>query len=359
MILNVDGVLLGNELLLKRKVNVEIVDGKITHIGNGFDSNGRTYRGIVIPPLVNAHVHAGDFAFPEYYTEMTIRELVGDPDSVKYKLLQSAGERVVEFIQEFLDNSMKYGVLGVIDFREQGTVGLELARRVKSKGKYLFLSRIEEGERVQDVVDAHGVGISTAFSYGRETLVRLRDVFSRKIRAVHISETKRLWLLNDLEYALQVFEPNLIIHGTYLGKDEILTLRERRTPIVTCPRSNLWFRVGIPNMEDLFEGFKVLIGTDNGGWLSPNLWRDMELALLLRKRRGEETSKEILKAATVNAYDLVNFSPVDEGGEATFVIVNDTLNGIDRAKDVYTALVKRGESVMSVFIKGEETFRST
>ncbi|MEM0122502.1 MAG: N-ethylammeline chlorohydrolase, partial [Saccharolobus sp.] len=86
--LNVRLGLLGENLEIKENINIEIENGIITHIGNGFSSNGMDfYNGIIMPALVNSHVHAADFICKEMGYDKPIREVVGDPKSIKYDCL--------------------------------------------------------------------------------------------------------------------------------------------------------------------------------------------------------------------------------------------------------------------------------
>jgi cytosine/adenosine deaminase-related metal-dependent hydrolase len=359
LVLNFRMALLGEDLEVKENVNVEIRDGEISHIGNGFDSLGKTFgTGVALPGLVNSHSHAADFIVPEHGNTMSIREVVGDPKSLKYELLNSRTAEIPEGIVTFLRRSAKKGVIGVVDFREQGVKGVELALEARGRVKlphYLILGRPEVGDPAElESLNrlADGVGISTPFSYDRDFLKVLAKTFAGKIRAVHISETFRHYLRGDLEYALQNFSPTLVVHGTHLSNTEMDALSERGVSLVLCPRSNLWFSSGIPNINDaLNSNVKLLIGTDNGGWMDPDLWRDMEVALLLARLRDSTKSygKEILKAATVNAYDMFGFTPLKEGSISPFVVIEGEETGIFRAKDVYTALVKRGGDVLSLF----------
>jgi len=46
----------------------------------------------------------------------------------------------------------------------------------------------------------------------------------------------------------------------------------------------MWFGVDTPQISLAYDqNVRVLFGSDNGSWISPNLWKDLELALLLTR----------------------------------------------------------------------------
>jgi|GEM_PF-5202097 len=68
----------------------------------------------------------------------------------------------------------------------------------------------------------------------------------------------------------------------------------------------------------------------------------METALLISRLQDplSNYSKEILKAATVNAR-LFGTNKIDEGEKSNFIIIEGEKTGILRAYDIYSAIIKR------------------
>ncbi len=353
-ILNVRKALLGDDLEIKDNVNIEICDGKITHIGNGFASNGKNFSsGIAIPSLVNSHTHILDYAFPEIGIDKTLKELVGDPNSIKYEFLSKLNEKeLLNFSLKFISNSIKFGITTIVDFRELGIFGSKIALNTKRKLErmnYIILGRLERNEfneenlaKLAEIDD--GFGVPSISSYLPQELEKISNAFKNKIKAAHVSETLRHNLKSDLEYFIKYLRPNLIIHGTWLSEDEMLLLKENNISLVFCPRSNLWFSSGIPKIAMAIKsGLNILLGTDNAAWISPNLWKEMETALLISRLQDplSNYSKEILRAATVNA-KFLGSNKIYEGEKSNFIIIDGEKTGILRSHDMYSAIIKRG-----------------
>jgi Cytosine deaminase and related metal-dependent hydrolases len=344
--LNVGAAFLGKDLEYVERVNVVVEEEEITHIGRGYDDGAKDYRGYVLfPPLVNSHSHLADSAFPEYGVNLTIKEVVGDPKSEKYRLFGSVGfERLREAIGKALRESLRRGVFAVIDFREQGLEGLRLVQEFRKDREivYLALGRLDEFDedslmKLRELGDGYGLPSASA---SEEELRAIRRAFSDKLRAAHVSETLRHYLTNDLERLLNSYDPNLIVHATRFTYKDFQGLS---VPVVFCPRSNLWLGVGVPKIADAIRaGVKVLFGTDNAGLNTVNIWKDLELALLITRMQGptSDYSDEILKGATYHAYELLGLNwGLEEGREARLVLVPG--EGIFEAINKRTALIKR------------------
>jgi len=356
IILNIGGLLLGEDLEFIENVHVVIRNGVLEHIGKGFVDKGLNYSKLIaLPPLVNSHVHTSDYALLEEGVDKSIKELVGDPNSIKYEKLSKLSEfEIRNWISKFLKNSMEFGVFGVIDFREQGLKGSIISSSLKYKIdhiKYVILGRLEKNEfnldnlkKLYNVTD--GFNVSSVTYYLKEELMEISKVFADKIRAVHVSETLRHWLRNDLYVLLEVYKPNLVVHGTHFSNEEFKTLSELGIPLVICPRSNLWFSVGIPRVAQAIKNkVKILLGTDNAAWNDADIWKEMNFALYISRLEEplSDYSKEILKAATTNAYELVNgLKPIEEGNNNVILILVRGEDLID-AKNKYLAIIKRGK----------------
>ncbi len=349
-VINLDYALVGKSLEWKEYLNVEVVDGVITHVGNGHVGNAIKLPGLLLPSLVNFHAHAGDYMIMEGGWSLNIREAVGDPHSYKYQAFNS-GYDVMASIKSFLRESLRFGVKTVVDFREQGIQGSRLASSLKGdpdlrEVNYFIMGRLDD----QVTVDALRELLRYADGYGlpspsvKYDVTVIRD--SVPLRASHFAETLSQWLRDDLEEFIRDFSPSFLVHGTWLSEDEMRLLSEHHIPLAVCPRSNAWFSVGLPKVDLAIDmGVDLFLGTDNGAWVNPNLWRDMELALLLSRTRkpGSDYSKEILEGSTVKSASFLGLrNSVEEGTPLRMVNLVDAENsGISVSKNKYTAIIKR------------------
>lgn len=361
--INVRLALLGEELETKYNVNLEIDEnGVIQHIGNGYTSDTPSItfnNGLLLPAFANSHVHSADFAFPEIGLHSTLKELVGDPNSIKYELFQNfSDDEISKYIESYINLMKAYGVITALDFREQGIRGSILANKIRKKQNnfnYLILGRLEKEEFNRDNLDllsrvADGYGVPSIASYTEEEMKLIRDYFKNKLIAVHVSETLKQNLKGDFKITMRYLEPKLLIHATHLSVDELLEIKEKykNTYIVICPRSNLWFSSGIPKVAEILKNnLNLLIGTDNAAWINPNVLEEAEFALMLSRFQEPQSdySKEILKAITVNAKDF-GVTPIHEGSKANFIIIEGEHSGIFRAKNKYSAIIKRGRKIL-------------
>ncbi|AHC51168.1 N-ethylammeline chlorohydrolase [Sulfolobus acidocaldarius SUSAZ] len=345
--MNVGAAFLGSEFDYVEKVNVEISDGIISHIGHGYDTNAKDFRNFILfPPLVNSHTHTADYSFPEYGIRQSIKEVVGDPLSQKYTYFKSIDPSIIRNgIENFIIDSQKFGVLAIVDFREQGINGAKLVSELRRRNdiKYIILGRLDffdtyELNELSKITD--GYGLPSISSNSKQELLEIFNAFSTKIRAVHISETLKQYLLDDFRYITESYKPNLLIHATHFKYPDF---RELGTSVVFCPRSNMWFGVGVPRIVDAINAnINILFGTDNAGLLSPNLWLDLELGLLITRIQEpmSDYSKEILRGATYNAYKQFNLNwGIEEGKEAKFVLISG--NTIFNAVNKHIAIIKR------------------
>ncbi len=354
-IVNVEYALLGQDLELVHKIHLEISDGIISHIGKGWDVKGESYpNSLLMPGLVNSHVHTFDGIAPELGWNLTLKEVVGDPHSEKYRVLslRSLPELRASTLN-FLNRSLELGIFTVIDFKEMDINGAKISKEVKeiSPINYVTLGRLD-GEITRDrleilkeLVDGYGV---SSVSIGIEKLSLIREVFRDKMTAIHVSETLRHNLASDLETSLSTLKPDMVVHGTHLSEEQMELLAETDTKLVICPRSNLWFSTGIPNIPMMIrKGVRLLIGTDNAGITDHDLWKELEVALLLSRLLdpGSDFSRDILKSATVNPGKGVY--PIEEGNRMTGIIMGP-LPRFEVSNNRYMALIKEPGKIIRV-----------
>jgi len=345
-------------------LSIVVDNGIITSIEGGNVTPDINLSGyLVMPPVANMHVHVLDYVVPEAGLKLSIDEVVGEPHGIKYKIIEKASKtELLRVIREFKSISWRLGTGFIAEFRELGTYGLSIDKRERTYGH--FVLGMPSTHNPQDVrkelpellKQGDGLGISSPLYFSEDLLSYAISEFKKASKPVfsHISETKETWEAGDLDLILRVGPPDTVIHGTWLRYEELQTLLSYNVNLVLCIRSNEWFRVGLPDIKAVYEsGINVSLGTDNCGWIKPDPWREAERLFTLARTKGVNDAKWVLKA-------LLNASPVGvrnsiiEGGPANFIVLRYSGTVLERAKDKYAGLVKRGgeDLVVSLVMNG-------
>ncbi len=357
--LTVAGAFLGEDL--------EFLEGPLTIY---LEASGRTIASIekgaygsidfsgylAIPALANMHVHGMDYSVVEEGYDLDIDSLVGEPYGLKYTLLKKISDKTLcSFLKSFMMKVRSYGAGFVAEFRELGLRGLKICDINKMDVGHFVLTMPEiQGKLTKDYIDeilksADGVGISSPLYFSPEDLSLLYKQSRKagKLFFSHASEIKETHDSNDFKLLFNVGIPDAVIHGTWLTSEELALLRELDVTLVLCLRSNLWFLSGLPNLKEIYSlGINVALGTDNGGWIKPDLWREAELLYFLMRREGIDDPNWVLKA-------LVNTSPLHlrnylkEGSSFNMTLIQYAGTPLERAKNKAVALIKRcGEELI-------------
>ncbi|MEM0244487.1 MAG: amidohydrolase family protein [Zestosphaera sp.] len=349
--------------------SLEFVEGPLTLVierdrihsvsrgaGGAYDMRGH----VIMPPLANMHTHILDHVSPEVGWDLDIDSVVGEPYGLKYLVLSKAGTSLLSsVVSEAIEYTLSSGVGYIAEFRELGIKNLKLGNtKIKTHYVLSMPSRHEEVSReVGEVITySDGVGISSPHYF---TLEDLRFIFrlarsSGKLIHSHVSETKDTHEERDLEKLLSAGRPDAVIHGVWLDPEELQLLKDLRITLVLCLRSNLWFMSGLPKLKSIYElGVDVALGTDNLGWIKPDLWREGELLLLLARNVGVNDPVWVLKALTnTNPVGVQNY--LVEGGAANVLFLKYSGTPLERAHNKHLALVKRGgyELVTALMLGG-------
>lgn len=355
----------GEELEIVRDTCIYVREGIIESITSSSSCPRDALGGgnlLVTPQPALLHTHSADHVFTEFGVDLELESLVAPPQGLKHKLLSSLGEdEIVEGILEFYRLAWGYGVGLLADFREGGGVGCRLAKRA--------LERAPEG---LDVIvlgrpgpgfpyGCDGLGISSPLDHDIGELKSLTSLMRPAL--THVAETRRARDRGDLELAIEAgFDA--IIHGTHLSKEDISLLRSAGVGLILCPRSNLWHGLGLPPVLDALSSIeKIGLGSDNAAWMTPNVWREMETALLIARSSGpvgEFLAKRLLRGVFVESYRMMGARPkvLSEGDRADFLAFNTAGYGLDRAESIYYGLIKRlgGENLVARVDDGEVSF---
>lgn len=364
MIVNVGIALLGKDLELRRKVSIEFEDGVIKSITSGFRSGGLTLRsGIAIPALVNAHIHVLDYAFQEVGLNLELSKLVSEPHGLKHKLIAKLSAHTISrAISRLFNMLVMQGVYVAIVFCERYDVVDILRQASRSAGlRAVILTRPKRRDSTLLIDEAlkgsDGLGLDSPLRYSVDELMELRRkcIESELFKAVHVSETPESHDKGDFKLALDSFDSDMIVHGVYLEEEEVCTLSPRGVSLAICPRSNMWFSSGLPPLSELFKhDVNILLGTDNAGWVNPDIWRELETLFNVSRLQGlRPDPRELLKTVTVNVNKVRNLkvpsNVLEEGFPANFIVLDGDVLGLRFSRNIYASIAKRGCTEAVIF----------
>jgi len=266
-------------------------------------------RGTVIPTFINMHTHIGDFSCQEE-PKGTLEEIVG-PDGFKYKILRNK-RRVYYGMRRAMKYMEREGISHFVDFREGGKEGVDL---ILEAAKGLKIKPILFARGIYD--NAEGVSLSSISDYDRDFILSTtkKAHAAGKLLSLHVSERIR----EDIEFVISL-KPTFLVHMLEANDEDLKKVSDRGIPIVITPRSNLFFGK-MPNIPR-FTRFNIslALGTDNGMFSLPSIFREMEMAYKLSKIYGYVSPEDILKMVTENPRKILGIKDNDIGMKARFIV---------------------------------------
>lgn len=273
--------------------------------------NDRDYdiRGTVIPTFINMHTHIGDFCAQDEPIG-DIAEIVG-PGGYKYKILKNR-KGVFWGMRRAMRYMQKEGISHFVDFREGGDEGVKLLLKASMGFKtrpVIFARNINS--------EAQGVGLSSISDYDEYFTIKMAREARKagKLFAIHVSERVR----EDIDFVLSL-NPSFIVHMLEASDEDLRKVGEKGVPIVITPRANLFFGK-IPNIPRFLNfGITLALGTDNGMFSLPSMFRETEIAYKLSRIYGHVSPEEILKMATENPRKILGIRDNQIGEKARLII---------------------------------------
>ncbi len=357
-------------------------NGRVMEIRESGGSPEKLPRFGILPGLVNAHTHIGDCFLTEAAVAMTLEEAFFRPDGYKYKALDmiSAGKHI-EHMTRFQLEMAATGTLAHADFREQGVEGARRLREASNRSgvRSFILSQLQDSPFTGAELDT---GTAPLPSAAREELLKIMEIsdgFSEstmndltpsawreireittthhRARAVHCLENDGYRSLSlarsgkgDLEQALTLYDPDLIVHLTVANPEEIALLAASGKPAVINPRANAALGLPLPPVAALLEaGIPLLLGTDNGILNGPDLFRELDFTWrLARSQQGDGRGphpRDILKMATSNfrhtPWGTEIPGSLSQYMPANFIVIDLTAPCFQHSQDLTATLVTR------------------
>ncbi len=376
--------LIGDDLELKKNISIEVdKDGKIItiscdNITKNIDISRKGRSTLLVPGLINSHIHIGDsFAKEEGFNKDLI-DVVAPPNGLKHKLLKTISSEIkIEGIKKAVLEMLANGITFFVDFRENGLKGVDLLKETlkNSPINKLILGRDNNSVDLETVFkNADGLGFASykhLSPKSKEKLSRLKKEYLKNIIACHDAELSRNEpLFNEI---IKDDLIDVIIHGTHYTREDLERIKGRNISIVLCPRCNGYFGVGFPPINEINSlKIPVSLGTDNVMANTIDLFEEMRYlyrisrVLSTDKSTNKLSSKDLLKMVSINAaknFGLEKeFGSISEGKFADFFLLNLSDPNyysykIDH-KSIYPIIVQRSrsENIRKTYIKGEVVF---
>ncbi|MCH8833362.1 MAG: amidohydrolase family protein, partial [Thaumarchaeota archaeon] len=244
MILKNVSVLLGKELKYTSSTSIKISEQKFKLIqknihpsakDDSFDCEGL----LLIPGLINCHIHIGDSIAKDVTINNTVDERIHPVYGIKTKILKKTKpSHLVSFMENTCKSMIRKGITTFVDFREGGLDGIEILKKVLAKVpiRSIILGRVEyyqnrkqikqnlnlPVEKRRQLVDilkkCDGIGISGANENSNSVLKFYSN--TKKLRAIHSAETldsirtsKQITGKSEILRALQL-KPHFLVHMT-------------------------------------------------------------------------------------------------------------------------------------------------
>ncbi len=305
------------------------------------ERHNRFVDGIATSTFVNAHTHVMDTFGKGMALGRSLDEVVG-LKGLKFEILSnlSSLERQVS-LELVFSEFFQSGVNLFFDFREEGLHGIRLLKEALSNFPELdgiILGRPLTSDELDELcVVADGIGLSTPNLYSDVELSHICEIARKNNKwiATHlmessavISESRIAHGKSDLERAVELLRPDIVVHLTQATVDELEIVESVAKLMVFCPRSNAFFGLGVPPIHWCIEnGLPFGLGSDNAltttlDVLSDARWMLLRLAESRHHLFCQEMLQEFYKALT--EYPTMQLGlkqgPVKRGHPASFII---------------------------------------
>lgn len=336
----------------------------------------------VVPGFVNAHTHIGDAFLPEAAVTRTLEEAFFRPQGYKYRMLETiAAEEHIRHMVDFHQGMAASGTVAHVDFREQGAEGARRLREASSRSgvRAFILNQFANPPQTPESLGDPNLPLSESAEQELREMLAVADGFSEstmndltdaawrdvqritekqnKARAVHCLES---WAYRDISRArtgkgdlvraLELLQPDLVVHLTVAHEEEIQLLAASGVPAVLNVRANAALGLPLPPVAALLEaGVPLLLGTDNGILNGPDLFRELDAVYRLACSQAGEDHRplpaDILKMVTstfANTRWGNEFPGILEVGmPSTFSVVDLSASHFQRSSDLTATLLTR------------------
>jgi cytosine/adenosine deaminase-related metal-dependent hydrolase len=275
---------------------------------------------LIMPGLVNFHTHAYSVFARGFDFQASPKTFTGILEEIWWRMDRVLSlEDIYASGLLYAGESIKKGVLGIIDHNASGEIGGSVAsvqRGFKDAGIF-GVSCFETSDRysvdacLKENLDAlsrgNGLfGLHASMTLSDSTLGRLKSVVEGKPIHVHVSESKddqNKFPNSPLERLNRfglVTRDSLVVHGVHMTPSDFKLLKESGAVLALAPRSNLNNAVGTLNFGKMVEeDIPFVAGTDGLGVDVAQSW---QLIYYLANNQIGHYDLKHLKKAILESY---------------------------------------------------------
>ncbi len=378
-----DFAIMGNELKPKEKIYFSVSDeGIIKEISKEPPKNSSMIEfkdALIVPGLINAHVHVGDSFAKDKGINLPLPEVVEPPNGLKHRLLrETSKEMIIEGMRNSFKEMLSSGTTTFVDFREGGTEGILILKEALKESliRAIILGRSNPDFNMPHEILklAHGIGLSSSNLYTNEELGMFKAfcLNAQKIISTHVSETQEEWKFarkkfgkSDVERSIKKLGADLLVHAIQADEKDIALISKSDVPVVICPRASGYYGAGFFQIDQLMRyGITLCLGTDNVMANSPDLLREMDFLFKLIRGQYDDgiklvNSKVVLSMVTVNPAQALRLEhligSLEVGKYADFFVLDLNSPNLRNVENLLDGVVLRAksENVMKTYVKGK------
>ncbi len=367
-------LLAGMDLEPVEHAEIGVSSGRIGRAGRAdtvIDGRGL----IAMPGLVNGHIHLNDAPLKDLGVGLPMDELIHPVSGLKRKGLESIGEEArLEAMSSAVVEMVRGGITTAVNFHEEGSgiirkllSSTELSKVLVNlcrPATYFDQAGIERnepyaGEEMEKFASElrwfQGAGLSGTNEYSDSAMEQVSSAVAG-LKAIHAAESgaaamksMRMTGQTEVERAIAHLSPDMLVHMTHAGREDIELASAEKVSVVFCPRSNAILGNGMPKVREVIDcGIPAGLGTDNLMFNAPDMFREMDYtSRMLRGSAGDPSkigSLEVLRMATSSGAVAAGLGgrrgAIADGYDADIILL-DAGGRLAGTHDIHSSIVHR------------------